>query len=78
VAGERVDDVAGKVGAIGRRQRGALLAFEIILQTSSWSSLDRIRSTPDRLKSPLNSSCASGTIMAPAGTCVACADTEST
>ncbi len=32
VAGKCVDDVAGKVGAIGRRQRGALLALEIILQ----------------------------------------------
>ena len=32
VAGKRVDDVAGEVGAIGRRQRGALLALEVILQ----------------------------------------------
>ena len=32
VAGQRVDDVAGQMGAVGRRQRGALLALEIILQ----------------------------------------------
>src|SRR5216683_6970267 len=32
MAGKRVDDVASKVGAIGRRQRGALLAPEIIRQ----------------------------------------------
>src|SRR6266404_2644030 len=32
VAGKRVDDVAGKMGTIGRRQRGALLALEVILQ----------------------------------------------
>ena len=32
VAGQRVDDVAGEMGAIGRRQRGALLALEVILQ----------------------------------------------
>ena len=31
VAGERADDVAGELGAIGRRQRGALFADEIIL-----------------------------------------------
>ena len=30
VTGERVDDVAGEVSAIGRRQRGALLAPEIV------------------------------------------------
>src|SRR3984893_3763164 len=47
-------------------------------KTSSWSSLERIRSTPDRLKSPLKSSCASGTIMASEGACVACEETVST
>ena len=31
VAGQRVDDVAGEMGAVGRRQRGALLALEVIL-----------------------------------------------
>jgi len=30
VAGKRVDDVAGQMGTIGRRQRGALLALEVI------------------------------------------------
>ena len=30
MTGERVDDVAGEMGAIGRRQRGALLAPEVI------------------------------------------------
>jgi hypothetical protein len=29
---ERVDNIAGQVGAIGRRQRGALLALEVIVQ----------------------------------------------
>ena len=29
---QRVDNIAGEVGAIGRRQRGALLALEIIAQ----------------------------------------------
>ncbi len=32
MAGQRVDEVAGEVGAVGRRQRGALLALEVILQ----------------------------------------------
>ena len=32
MAGQRVDDVAGEMGAIGRRQRGALLALEVIVQ----------------------------------------------
>ena len=32
MTGKRVDDVAGEMGAIGRRQRGALLALEVILQ----------------------------------------------
>jgi len=32
VASKRVDDVAGKMGTIGRRQRGALLALEVVLQ----------------------------------------------
>lgn len=31
VAGERVDDVAGEMGAIGRGDRGALLALEVIV-----------------------------------------------
>jgi hypothetical protein len=31
VAGERAHDLAGELGAIGRRQRGALFAAEIIL-----------------------------------------------
>ena len=30
--GQRVDDVAGEVGAIGRSQRGALLALEVVMQ----------------------------------------------
>ena len=32
VAGQRADDIAGEVRAIGRRQRRALLALEVILQ----------------------------------------------
>ena len=32
VPGERVDDVAGEMGAIGRSQRGALFALEVIVQ----------------------------------------------
>ena len=32
VAGQRVDEIAGEMGAIGRRQRGALLALEVIVQ----------------------------------------------
>ncbi|HEX3116702.1 MAG TPA: hypothetical protein VHQ48_14585 [Bradyrhizobium sp.] len=32
IAGQRADDIAGEVRAIGRRQRGALLALEVILQ----------------------------------------------
>ncbi len=32
VAGERADDIAGEVRAIGRRQRRALLALEVIMQ----------------------------------------------
>ena len=32
MAGQRVDDVAGEMGAVGRGQRRALLALEIILQ----------------------------------------------
>jgi hypothetical protein len=32
VAGERLDEVAGEVGAVGRCQRDPLLAFEIIVQ----------------------------------------------
>ena len=31
MAGQRVDDVAGEMGAIGRRQRDALFALEVIL-----------------------------------------------
>jgi hypothetical protein len=30
--GQRVDDVAGEMGAIGRSQRRPLLAFEVIMQ----------------------------------------------
>jgi hypothetical protein len=32
VAGQRVDQIAGEVGAIGRRQRRAIFALEVILQ----------------------------------------------
>ena len=32
VPGQRVDDVAGEMGAIGRRQRRPLLALEVIVQ----------------------------------------------
>ena len=32
VAGQRADDIAGEVRAIGRRQRRALLALEVIMQ----------------------------------------------
>ena len=32
MAGQRVDDVAGEMGAIGRGQRGALLALEVVVQ----------------------------------------------
>ena len=32
VAGQRIDDVAGEIGAIGRGQRGALLALEVVVQ----------------------------------------------
>ena len=32
VPGQRVDDVAGEVGAIGRGQRGAFLALEVLAQ----------------------------------------------
>ncbi|XIA66134.1 hypothetical protein ACFIOY_08680 [Bradyrhizobium sp. TZ2] len=32
VAGQRVDDISGEVGAIGRSQRRPLLALEVILQ----------------------------------------------
>ena len=32
VAGQRVDEIAGEVRAIGRRQRRALLALEVIVQ----------------------------------------------
>src|SRR5260370_37378436 len=32
VAGKRIDDVAGKMGAVGRCQRSALLTLEIIMQ----------------------------------------------
>jgi len=32
VASKRVDESAGKMGTIGRRQRGALLALEVVLQ----------------------------------------------
>ena len=32
VPGQRVDEVAGEVGAIGRGQRGALLALEVLMQ----------------------------------------------
>src|SRR5205814_992235 len=32
VAGQRVDDVAGKVSAVGRGQRGPLLALEVVMQ----------------------------------------------
>ena len=31
MAGQRVDDVAGEMGAIGRRQRDALFTLEVIL-----------------------------------------------
>ena len=32
ISGQRIDDVAGEVGAIGRRQRRPLLALEIVMQ----------------------------------------------
>ena len=32
MAGQRVDDIAGEMGAIGRGQRGALLALEVVMQ----------------------------------------------
>ncbi len=32
MAGQRLDDIAGEMGAIGRRQRRALLALEVIVQ----------------------------------------------
>ena len=32
VAGERADDIAGEMGAIGRGQRRVLLALEVVLQ----------------------------------------------
>ncbi len=32
VAGQRVDEIAGEVRAVGRRQRGALLALEVVVQ----------------------------------------------
>ena len=32
IAGQRVDDVAGEVGAIGRSQRRPLLALEVVMQ----------------------------------------------
>src|SRR5262249_43762448 len=32
IAGQRLDDVAGEMRTIGRSQRGALLALEIIMQ----------------------------------------------
>ena len=55
VPGQRIDDVAGEVGAVGRGQRGALLALEVLVQHEFRSPLERIRSTPERLKSPWNS-----------------------
>ena len=55
VPGQRVDDVTGEVGAVGRGQRGAFLALEVLAQHEFRSPLERIRSTPDRLKSPWNS-----------------------
>ena len=72
VAGQRVDEIAGEVRAIGRRQRRALLALEVIVQDQFVVVMGKDRSTPARLKSPLNSSCASGTMIASAGACVAC------
>ena len=32
LAGQRADDVAGEVGAVGRRQCGALFALEVVMQ----------------------------------------------
>ena len=32
VAGQRIDEIAGEMSAIGRRQRGPLLALEVIMQ----------------------------------------------
>src|SRR5947209_19707596 len=32
VTGQRVDNIAGEMGAVGRRQRSALLALEVIRQ----------------------------------------------
>jgi len=60
------------LGHVGQRQRVARpqpvevgrRRVKYSDRTSSWPSLERIRSTPDRLKSALKSSCASGTIIA--------------
>ena len=70
-AGQRVDDVAGEMGAIGRSQRCPLLALEVVLQDQfAVVGGQESRSTPDRLKSPVKSRWASGTIMASEGACV--------
>ena len=55
VTGQRIDEVAGEVGAVGRGQRRPLSPLKYSGSTSSRSLLVRIRSTPERLKSPLNS-----------------------
>ena len=68
VAGQRVDDVAGEVGAIGRGQRRPLLALEVIVQHHFVAVAGQRRGRrPTRLKSPVKSRCASGMIMASAG-----------
>jgi len=64
VAGKRIDDVAGEMGAIGRRQRGALLALEVILQDQFAVVPGQDQVDAGSLEIPLNSSCASGTTMA--------------
>ena len=48
VTGQRVDDVAGEVRAIGRSQRGALLALEVVRNDES-PSFEITRSRADRL-----------------------------
>jgi len=67
VPGQRVDNVAGEMGAIGRSQRRPLLTLEVIMQDDFMAVADTTKSTPARLKSPVNSRCASGIIMASAG-----------
>ena len=47
MAGQRVDEVAGEMGAVGRGQRRAFLALEVIVQdqflTDPWKGSDRRR-----------------------------------